>query len=147
MKYSEAVARRCSIKKVFWKISQNSQEDTCARVSFLIKMQVKPATLLKKILWLRCFPVDFAKFLRTPFFIEHLRWLLLNIPFMQHAMNISFHCFLHVCITFSFVEVKDLSIFKLSPTKCDNGSPNLSLWQDKSYAVKRESKFLKHFGS
>ena len=24
----------------------------------------------------RCFPVNFAKFLRAPFFIEHLRWLL-----------------------------------------------------------------------
>ena len=24
--------RRCSVKKVFWKISQNSQENTCARV-------------------------------------------------------------------------------------------------------------------
>ena len=23
-----------------------------------------------------CFPVDFAKFLRTPFFIEHISWLL-----------------------------------------------------------------------
>ena len=32
-----------------------------------------PATLLKKGLWHRCFPVDFAKFLRTPFFTEHLQ--------------------------------------------------------------------------
>ena len=29
----EAVARRCSVKKVFLEISQNSQENTCARVS------------------------------------------------------------------------------------------------------------------
>ena len=27
---------------------------------------------------LRCFPVNFVKFLRTPIFIEHLLWLLLN---------------------------------------------------------------------
>ena len=27
----------------------------------------KAATLLKKRLWLRCFPVNFAKFLRAPF--------------------------------------------------------------------------------
>ena len=27
----------------------------------------------------RCFPVKFAKFLRTPSFTEHLRWLLLSI--------------------------------------------------------------------
>ena len=31
---SEAVTRRCSVEKVFLKISQNSQENTCARVSF-----------------------------------------------------------------------------------------------------------------
>ena len=31
--------RRCSVKKVFLKISQNSKENTCARVSFLLKLQ------------------------------------------------------------------------------------------------------------
>ena len=35
----EAVAQRCSVKKAFLEISQNSQEKTCARVSFLINMQ------------------------------------------------------------------------------------------------------------
>ena len=35
----EAVVQRCSVKKVFLEISQNSQENTCARVSFLIKLQ------------------------------------------------------------------------------------------------------------
>ena len=33
----------------------------------------------KKRLWHRCFPVNFAKFLRIPFSVEYLRWLLLNI--------------------------------------------------------------------
>ena len=28
---------------------------------------LRPATLLKKRLWNRCFPVNFVKFLRTPF--------------------------------------------------------------------------------
>ena len=37
----------------------------------------KPATLSKKRLWHRCFLVNFAKFLRTLFLKEHLRWLLL----------------------------------------------------------------------
>ena len=64
----EAVAGTCSLKKVFLEISQNSQENTCARVSFLIKLQAAPATLLKKRLWHRCSPVNFAKFLSTPFF-------------------------------------------------------------------------------
>ena len=31
--------RPCSVKKVFLEISQNSQEKTCARVFFLIKLQ------------------------------------------------------------------------------------------------------------
>ena len=31
------------------------------------KRSLRPATLLKKRLWRRCFPVNFAKFLRTPF--------------------------------------------------------------------------------
>ena len=34
----EAVAQKCSLKKVFLKISQNSQENTCVRASFLIKL-------------------------------------------------------------------------------------------------------------
>ena len=55
-------ARRCSVRKVFLKISQNSQENTIVRVSFL-----------KTWLWHRCFPVNFAKFLRIPFFIEYHR--------------------------------------------------------------------------
>ena len=73
----EAVAQTCSVKKLFLEISQNSQENTFARVSFLIKLQAPPATLLKKRLWHRCFPVNFAKFLRTRFITEHLWWLLL----------------------------------------------------------------------
>ena len=39
------------------------------------------ATPFKKRLWHRCFPVNFVKFLRTSFYMEHLWWLLLNIHF------------------------------------------------------------------
>ena len=38
---------------------------------------LRHATLLKKRFWYRRFPVSFAKFLRTPFLTEHLRWPLL----------------------------------------------------------------------
>ena len=34
---TEVAARRCSVKKLFLEISQNSQESPCARVSFLKK--------------------------------------------------------------------------------------------------------------
>ena len=37
---------------------------------------LRPATLLKNRFWHRCFLENFVKFLRTPFSIEHLRWLL-----------------------------------------------------------------------
>ena len=38
--------QRCSIKKVFLEISQSSQENTCARVSFLIKLQIRTSLQL-----------------------------------------------------------------------------------------------------
>ena len=43
------------------------------------KVAGQPRTLLKKRLWHRCFPVNFAKFSKTAFLTEHLRWLLLNL--------------------------------------------------------------------
>ena len=65
---------------MFLEISQNLQENTCARVSFFIKKR-----LLHK-----CFPVNFAKFLRTPFIIEYLWWLLLVVEelfFKAHTVR------------------------------------------------------------
>ena len=75
----EAVVQRCYVKKVFLEILQNSEENTCARASFLIVSGLRPSTLLKKRLWHKYFPVTFAKFLRTPFLNEHLWWLLLKV--------------------------------------------------------------------
>ena len=50
----------------------------------LIKLQaLMHAALLKKGLQDRFFPVEFAKFLRTSFFTEHLRWLLLPIEKLE----------------------------------------------------------------
>ena len=40
---------------------------------------LRPATLSKKRLWHKCFPVNFAKFLRTPLFTDLLRWLLFEL--------------------------------------------------------------------
>ena len=61
----EAVVQRCSVKKVFLEISQNSQENTCARVTFLIKLQT--GNVIKKETLTQVFSVDFVKFLRTYF--------------------------------------------------------------------------------
>ena len=82
----EGIVCRCSRSsrpKVFCKkgIVRNFGKFTgkhlCQNV-FLNKVaDLRPATLLKERLWHRCFSVNFAKFLRTPFLTERLRWLLL----------------------------------------------------------------------
>ena len=66
---SRSSHQRCSVKKVLLEISQNLQENTCAGVSFLMN---RPTTLIKKRLWHRFLPVNFAKFLKTPFYRKPL---------------------------------------------------------------------------
>ena len=55
--YSEAVVRRCSVKKMFLEISQNSKENN-----------FRPATLLKKSLWYRCSTCEFCENFKNTFF-------------------------------------------------------------------------------
>ena len=52
-----------------------------------LQLRLRPATLLRKRLWHRFFPVIFIKFLRTSFFIEHLSWVLLKNSF-SHAKTV-----------------------------------------------------------
>ena len=40
--------------------------------------QIFVPALLRKRLWHKCFPGNFARFLGTPFLTEHLQWLLLK---------------------------------------------------------------------
>ena len=90
---SEAVVQRCSVKKMFLKISQNSQENTRVAVFFDKVANLRPATLLKNRLRHRWFPVNFAKFLKTSFLIEHLCWLFLKcfiiLPCFQYCHVVS----------------------------------------------------------
>ena len=88
---AEAVAQRCFVKKVVLQISENSQVTTCNRASKLFhdggRYHIETSPLicsanqwtdfymitdsvrkeLKKRLCHRCFPVNFEKFVRTPF--------------------------------------------------------------------------------
>ena len=68
--------KRCSwiFRKIYRKIS-------VLESLFNKVVGLRLATLLKKRLQQRCFPVNFAKFLRTPSLVEHLRWLLLRDVF------------------------------------------------------------------
>ena len=56
---TKAVVQSCSVKKgVLENFSKFTGKHLCQR----------PAILFKKVLWHRCFPVNFKKFSRTPFF-------------------------------------------------------------------------------
>ena len=107
---SEAVVRSCSVKEVFLKILQNSQVFPLAQE----------------------FPVNFATFWRTPFFAEHLKWLLLAfapieifyshtvcnkseaevwiwlVSFSGGAKDFIFTCIFHVflCIITYFIKIQ-----------------------------------------
>ena len=63
---SEAVVQSCSVKKVFLKFLQKSQENTCARVSFLINF-IKKETLAQ------LFSCKFCEIFNNIYFEEHQR--------------------------------------------------------------------------
>ena len=92
--YTHRKQRRCSIKKLFLKMLQSSQQNTCVRVFFSIKLHAIPATLLKRRLMVQVFPINLAKFLSTPL-TEHLRRLLLSLQnlFGVFFIVFSFHIY------------------------------------------------------
>ena len=69
--FLEAVAQRCSVKKVFLEISQNSQENTCARVSFLIKLRALACNFIKKETLGQVFCCEFCGIFKSTYFIKH----------------------------------------------------------------------------
>ena len=82
----------CSVKKsVLRNFEKFTGKHLCQSIFFNkvagLSPRLSPATLLKKRLWHRCFPVNFAKFLRTPF-LQNTSRRLLFIP--NHVM---FHHF------------------------------------------------------
>ena len=66
--------RRCSTRKgVLRNFANFTGKHPYQSLFFNKVVGLGPATLLKKRLQHRYFPVNFAKFLRTPFLIEHLQ--------------------------------------------------------------------------
>ena len=64
----------------------NFQKNTCVESLFDKVAGLKACSFVKKRLQHTCFPVKFAKFLRTIFFTEHLLWLLLNLPLVSRRL-------------------------------------------------------------
>ena len=63
----EAVGQRCSVKKVFLEISENPQESTCARVTFLIKLQALACAFIKKETLAQLFSCEFFEISKNTF--------------------------------------------------------------------------------
>ena len=55
-------------KKVFLEILQNSQENTCARVSFLIKLQADACNFIEKETLAQLFSCEFYEISKNTFF-------------------------------------------------------------------------------
>ena len=56
------------MKKVFLEISENSQENTCARVSFLEKLQAGACKFIKKETLAQVSSCEFCKITKNTFF-------------------------------------------------------------------------------
>ena len=67
---------RLNTKGVLKNFAKFTGKHLCKSLFFEKVTGLRPATLLTKRLWHWCFPLNVAKFLRTPFCIELLRWLL-----------------------------------------------------------------------
>ena len=90
----------CSVKKVFLKVSQISQENTCARVSFLISLQADACNFIKKETLAQVFSCEFCEISKNTFLTEHLRcgcfcflalveiYAIFHSVYMSHMSNI-----------------------------------------------------------
>ena len=82
-------------KGILKNFAKFTEKQLCQSFFFNKAAGLRSVTLLKKRLWHKCFSVNFAKFLGTPFFTEffteHLRWLLLLLfPMNQTNIKILF---------------------------------------------------------
>ena len=75
---TEATTRGLLWKKVFFKISQYSQENTYARVYFLVKLQVDVCNLIKKETLAQVFSCEFCEIFKNTYFTEHF-WKTVSI--------------------------------------------------------------------
>ena len=66
-------------KGVFRNFAKFIGKHLCQSLFFNKAAGLRAATLLKKRLWRKCFPVNFEEFLRKPFLTELLQRLLLKI--------------------------------------------------------------------
>ena len=67
LSFTEVVSRKCSVKKLLLRISQNAKKNpTYTRVSFLIKLQAEAYNYIKKETLAQVFSSEFCKILQNP---------------------------------------------------------------------------------
>ena len=72
LRHSKAATGGILWEKVFLEISKKSQEDTCERGSFLIKLQASSCNFIKKETLVQVFYCESCKISKNIFFTEHL---------------------------------------------------------------------------
>ena len=113
--YTEAFIPRRSMKKVFLEILQNPQENACARVSFLIRLQAsgfRPATLLKKKILAQVFSCKFYEISWNTFFQRTPLVAASVYICMQHHKSFLCHLYsphLYLCIFACVVQIIEVS--------------------------------------
>ena len=89
---SEAVARRCSLRKVVLRnFSKFTGKHLCQRLFFNKIAGLRPVTLLKKRPWHRGFPVNFEEFPRIPV-LQNTSWRLLLVSWKMSKETVLKHC-------------------------------------------------------
>ena len=125
------IRRSEDVQDIFWTPYVRSIYVLCPggfQSLFLIKLQA-PATLLKKRLWHRCFPVNFTKSIRTPF-----------------LRNISGSCFLSIPQATPKLSCGEYEYIYLEPKNCfahENCVIN-SVLSWRKVVLKMSAKFLKN---
>ena len=98
--------QRGSVKKVLLRISENLQKNICARVSFLIKLQVNfhACKFIKKET--QIFSCEFCQISKNTFLTEHLWTIVCQVEGYQNILKLS-------CRPLAFTSYKAFSNFTL----------------------------------
>ena len=111
--------RRCSVRKgVLRNFGKFTEKYLCQRLFFNKVAGLKPATLLKNRFWHRCFPVSFAKFLRTPFLQNTSGQLLLSVEKVV-LKNFAIFTGMHLCWGLFLIREKESPTQVLSWEYCE----------------------------
>ena len=98
---AEAVTHRYSVKKLFLKILQNSQENTCPRDSFLMTCRSQAYNFTIKETLEQVFPCEFCKIFKNTFFYK--KPVVAASTKDCNITNIAFeleYCFGNICAIF-----------------------------------------------